>query len=128
MSTIGLAEFRNVVALKLRDTALPMAEFDAGWFATVVGQLMKDFAEARIVVCNQPAKVLDHAIMLVDLAARQHGRSFRVWDAAHLVIATAWAEDLGQQVEFWTCDDDFQEFIALYPYFAKLIRLRDVNP
>jgi hypothetical protein len=129
ISPTGLAEFRSVCASRLQDNSSAEAiACDDVWFAQEVGKLMDDVAEGRVLVCDQPAKAIEHAIVLVDLAARDRGRKFRVWDAVHLVTAAAWATSLGASIEFWTCDDDFQKFVDLYPSFARVLAIRSVNP
>jgi hypothetical protein len=88
---------------------------------------MRDIHEGRLGVRRSPPKAFEQAMTFVTMAARKHGRKFRVWDAVHLVTATDWALELGQVVEIWTTDTDFEKFLAAFQGFAGLVSIRNLD-
>jgi len=123
---VGLVEFHDVVTKLLRDTG--QAAYDEAWCDNAIATLMSDLADGRLLVLPQPPKVFEHAMRLVTLATREHGKKFKVWDAVHLLTAVRWSIDAGQVVEFWTTDRDFEGFANLYPEFNANVTIRNVVP
>jgi hypothetical protein len=88
---------------------------------------MDDLAAGRLEVLTTPPKAYEQAMTLVRMTTRDYGRKFRVWDAVHLVTALTWAELLGQPVEIWTTDTDFEGFLGLYTHFAASVSVRNLD-
>jgi hypothetical protein len=127
ISEIGLLEFHDVVTGMWRDTNAPNAGYDEEWRDAVVDAAMKDIEQGGLLVLAQPAKVFEKAMALVTMATRQYGRKFRVWDAVHLITAVSWSISLTLPLELWTTDGDFEGFTAIYPYFATLVSVRNLD-
>jgi hypothetical protein len=124
---IGLLEFHDVVTSMWRDTDASRQDHDEAWADTAVSVVMADIANARLAVRPVAPRTYEQAMSLVTMATRMHGRKFRVWDAVHLVTATAWATELGEPVELWTTDDDFDGFLDLYPHFKSSVVVRNLD-
>ena len=80
---------------------------------------MEHIADRRIGVVAVPAHAFEHAMTLVDMAARDHDLKLGAWDAIHLITACAWAHEEGTMVGLYTTDDDFEHFTAEYPHFLR---------
>lgn len=126
-SEIGLIEFHDVVTSMWRDTNAPNSDYDESWCDAAQDETMQDIEEGRLLVIPQATKAFEKAMMLVTMATRQHGRKLRVWDATHLINAVGWSMALGEPVDLWTTDGDFEGFMNLYPYFASRISLRNLD-
>ncbi len=124
---IGLLEFQDVVTLMWRDTASARRDHDEVWADAAISAVMADVASTRLAIRPVGPRAYEQAMSLVTMATRGHGRKFRVWDAVHLVAATAWATELGEPVELWTTDDDFDGFLTLYPHFEASVIVRDLD-
>jgi hypothetical protein len=126
-SEIGLLEFHDVVTLMWRDTDASRQGHDEAWADAAVSTVMADIAHARLAIRPIAPRAYEQAMSLVTMATRTHGRKFRVWDAVHLVTATAWATELGARAELWTTDDDFDGFLDLYPHFKRSVIVRNLD-
>lgn len=124
---VGLLEFHDVVTMLWRDSNPPYQQHDEAWAESAISQVMADIAQERLSIRAAPARAYEQAITLVTMTTRMHGRKFRVWDAVHLVTATAWASELGQSVELWTTDGDFDGFVALYPHFGQFVSIKNLD-
>lgn len=124
---VGLLEFHDVVTLLWRDTAREKDHYDEEWARSAISETMDDLAAGRLEILSTPPKAYEQAMTLVTMATRDHGRKFRVWDAVHLVTAMNWADDLGELVELWTTDSDFEGFLSLYSYFAASVSIRNLD-
>lgn len=126
-SEIGLLEFHDVVTTRWRDTNPATSQFDENWIGSAISVAMDDVGSARLTILPLPPKAFEQAMALVTMATRSRGQGFRVWDAVHLVTATAWAADLGETVELWTTDQDFENFVALFPHFGRVVQVRNLD-
>lgn len=126
-SEVGLLEFHDVIMRLLRNTDYDYRAHDQAWSEAATTLLMDDVASQRLDVRPVLPKAFEHVMSLVTLATRSYGKNFRVWDALHLVTATAWATDVGEQIELWTTDTDFEGFIALFPHFGRAVVVRNLD-
>ena len=126
LSEITLLEFVNAVAADWRDGQHP--EFDADWAQRRTLQLMELIAARRIDVRSLPPGAMEHALALVTVATRDYNNGLRVWDALHLITAAAWSRELGEPVQLYTSDDDFQAFVDRFPEFAHFVQIVNINP
>lgn len=126
---VGLLEFHDVLTMFWRDTDPSRGQFDETWINGAIALVMEDIASERLLVRPAPPRAFEHAMSLVTMAARPAAgqRKFRIWDAVHLVTATAWAVELGEPLELWTTDGDFESFLQLFPSFASWISVRNLD-
>jgi hypothetical protein len=80
---------------------------------------MEHIADTRIGVIAVPPHAFEHAMTLVDMAARDHELKLGAWDAIHLITACAWAHKERATVGLYTTDDDFERFTVEYPHFLR---------
>ncbi len=118
-SEVAIIEFQDALGRVTRDGTRPLC--DEAWFEKSVTDVMRLVAEDRLILAAVPSKAIEHAIMLMTIAHREHGIAFHAWDAVHLITATAWAVDVGEKVELATCDTDFTRFIERFPYFGDFV-------
>lgn len=126
-SEVGLLEFHDVVMSMLRNTDAVYRTHDQAWSEAVIDAVMEDVASEHLEVRPVLPKIFEHVMTLVTMTTRLHGRKFRVWDALHLVTATAWSTEVGEQVELWTTDDDFEGFVGLFPHFGRAVVVRNLD-
>jgi predicted nucleic acid-binding protein len=119
VSEITLVEFRSAVTRNWRRTDQQMTACDAGWVARARAALMEHIADTRIGVIAVPPHAFEHAMTLVDMAARDHELKLGAWDAIHLITACAWAHKERATVGLYTTDDDFERFTVEYPHFLR---------
>lgn len=126
VSRIGIMEYRNNVAKDWRDTQNP--QFDKAWAQESIRDVMALVARHTILVADDPPRATQKACALVDLATREHGIAFKVWDAVHLFTALAVGHETGKPVEFVTTDKDFDRFVRVYPHFGRVVTVRNIDP
>ena len=124
---VGLLEVHDVLTRFWRDTDAAKAEFDEAWITAAISLVMSDIASGRLAIRTSPPRAFEQAMTLVTMAARTSGRKLGIWDAVHLVTATAWAVDLAKPIELWTTDDDFEGFVALFPEFSAYVSVRHLD-
>jgi hypothetical protein len=127
MSSLTLTEFQNTAARKVRSTSPEDASCNAAWSSDAVLGVMRRVADGGLRVIDRSERIDRQAAMLTHLAARDHRRAFKVWDAVHLLTAASWAHAAGTEVELLTADSDFDNFVALYPRFGTFVRVRNVD-
>ena len=128
ISELTLIEYHDVLLRKVRNAAQePM--WDDEWARSSLAATMAAIRSGALTVIPAPPKAPEHALQLLEYATReQHAVGFKLWDAMHLVIATNWAYEVGENVELLTADRDFGLFVAAVPAFNRLVRLVDLNP
>ena len=120
LSSLTIVEFHNTLATNWRNNSPEYAEYDQGWVERSQVKVMDLMASQRLTLRSTPPRAEEHAIALVTLATRDYGNGLRVWDAIHLITATAWAHELQAPVELWTTDQDFGRFVDLFPHFQAV--------
>jgi hypothetical protein len=123
VSEITLVEFRAGVAADWRRSEPQKAECDAAWAKRAKAALMKQVAAGRIGVVLVPAHASEHAMTLVDMAARDYQLKLGTWDAIHLITACAWAYSEGTKVRLYTTNGHFEEFASCYPHFERFAEI-----
>lgn len=126
-SEVGVLEFHDVVTGMWRDVNPPNTDYDEAWCEGALNAVMADIGAERLLVLKQQSRLFEQAMTLVTMSTRQHGRKFRVWDAAHLITAVSWSVEIGVAVELWTTDTDFEGFLGLYPHFAAHVAVRSLD-
>ena len=127
LSPLTIMEFHDVLATNWRKNEPECQEYDQDWVERSQVRVMDLLASQRLTMRSAPPWAHQHAIALVTLATRDHGNGLRVWDAVHLITATAWAHELGLSVELWTTDQDFQRFVDLFPEFDEFVQIRNLD-
>jgi hypothetical protein len=123
VSEITLVEFRAAVAADWRRTEPEKTECDAEWAERAKAALMQLIAGDRVAVVPVPARSFEHAMTLVDMAARDYGLKLGTWDAIHLITACAWAYSEGTKVRLYTTNGHFEEFTSAYPHFERFAEI-----
>jgi hypothetical protein len=123
VSELTLVEFRAAVAADWLRSDAQKAECDAAWTERAKTALMKQVADGRIGVVPVPAHVSEHAMTLVDIAARDHQFKLGTWDAIHLITACAWAHSEGTKVRLYTTNGHFEDFTSVYPHFERFAEI-----
>ncbi len=123
VSELTLVEFRAGVAEDWRRSDKQKAEYDAEWALRAKTAVMKLIADGRVGVVSAPAHAFEHAMTLVDMAARDHGRKLGTWDAIHLITACRWAYSEGVRVRLYTTNGHFEHFTAAYPHFERFAEI-----
>lgn len=126
-SEVGRMEFHDVVTTMWRDSTPTGIQYDAQWWERVTQEISNEISSGRLSIRNSPPRAFQRAMSNVTMATRQHNKKFRVWDAVHLITALAWSVDVGETVELWTTDGDFDGFMGLYPYFSKNLIIRNLD-
>lgn len=127
LSYLTIVEFHDALATNWRMNDAGYEEYDQEWVEGSQVKVMKLLARRRLTLRTVPSRAYEHAIALVTLATRDHSNGLRVWDAIHLITASAWAHELQSQVELWTTDKDFQRFVDLFPEFKQFIHIRNLD-
>jgi hypothetical protein len=115
-SELSIAEFHSNICGILNDQA--RKSHDETWFDTTFRMLMQWIADGRLLVIKVPPKLAELAMVYAERATREFGRRFKLRDAMHLYQACDWSRSLGEQVELITTDDDFEQFLKLFPEFG----------
>jgi predicted nucleic acid-binding protein len=123
VSEVTLVEFRVAVVQDVRREHPQKAGCDAAWAARARTKLMERMADGRITVVPVPLRAFEHAMTLVDMAARDHNLGLRTFDAIHLITACAWAHAEGATVRLYTTDHHFEDFTAVYPHFERFAEI-----
>jgi hypothetical protein len=84
---------------------------------------MKLIADGRVDVVPAPARAFEHAMTVVDMAARDHGLKLGAWDALHLITACRWAYSEGVRVRLYTTNGHFKHCTAAYPHFERFAEI-----
>ena len=121
VSELTIVELYDALAKRWRMSEHP--GFDETSVRSALEKLLGVVASGRCTVVRTPPRVTEHAMILVTLAARSHGVSFKAWDATHLVTASTWAHRVDAKVMMVTSDDDFSKFLGLFSYFENWIEL-----
>lgn len=127
LSYLTIIEFHDAIATNWRMNDAGYEEYDQAWVERSQVRVMELLARQRLIIRLVPARAYEHAIALVTLATRDHGNGLRVWDAIHLITASAWAHELQATVELWTTDQDFGRFVALFPHFEQFVQIRNLD-
>ena len=122
ISELCLAEFQNTVCTMERGTG---SQFSAQWADLSINSLMERIAAGSVEVLATPPRLLEDVMAIVRWVTRDHGRSFKAWDAGHLRCACVWARDLDQRVTLVTNDSDFKKLYKVYPEYSKYVNLLD---
>ena len=125
-SSITLAEFSTVLHVLVRDTEGWRGSFDLEAADKVEAQLMRWLAEGELKVRNLGPKAFEMGMAYVVGASREQGGKMRAWDAIHLYEACRLSRELDQQISLATGDEDFSEFIGIFPEFGKHVLVLDV--
>lgn len=123
VSDLTLVEFRAAVAEVWRRSEPAVAECDAAWAQRAKVALMERVADGRIAIVPAPPHAHEHAMTLVDMAARDHGLALGTWDAIHLITACAWAHTEGTKVRLYTTNAHFEGFTGAYPHFERFAEI-----
>jgi predicted nucleic acid-binding protein len=121
LSEVTVLEYSSVLAQLWRQSEYP--EHDQAWADRCLDALMGQIASGRIEIIPVPPKAAEQVMYLMKIAVRDRQIALRPWDALHLISATAWAEQLGHDVELATCDSDFDRFVNAFPYFRRFVTI-----
>ena len=127
LSPLTIVEFHDAIATNWRMNDAGYEEYDQAWVECSQVRVMELLARQRLILRLVPARAYEHAITLVTLATREHGNGLRVWDAIHLITASAWGHELQTTVELWTTDQGFGRFVALFPHFEQFVQIRNLD-
>jgi len=75
----------------------------------------------KIIVLNQPPKLIENALTYVKFATREKRRGLKAWDSAHLYHAYYWARSLDSQVFLVTTDDIILRMLVDYREYSKYV-------
>ena len=128
LSTLTMSEFRDALARDVRAQQPHEVHYTAEWMSAAVLEAMGLIAGGRISEVPIPADAEQRAGVLVDIATREHGVAFHIWDATHLVIACSWGHSLGQKVELITTDTDYARFVRFFPHFKQWVDIVNLDP
>jgi ActR/RegA family two-component response regulator len=123
VSGLTLVEFRAAVAADWRSSEPDKAECDAEWAERAKVAAMKLLADGRVDIVPVPPHAAEHAMTLVDMAARDHGLKLGTWDAIHLITACAWAHSESARVRLYTTNGHFEDFTGAYPHFERFAEI-----
>jgi CheY-like chemotaxis protein len=123
VSELTLVEFRASVAADWRSSNADKAQCDAEWAERAKAAMMQQVADGHIGVVPMPMHVSEHAMTLVDMAARDHQIKLGTWDAIHLITACAWAYSEGTKVRLYTTNAHFEGFTGVYPHFERFAEI-----
>ena len=123
VSDLTLVEFRAAVAEVWRRSEPGVAECDAAWAQRAKVALIERVADGRIAIVPAPPHAYEHAMTLVDMAARDHGLALGTWDAVHLITACAWAYAQGARIRLYTTNGHFEKFTRAYPHFERFAEI-----
>lgn len=126
VSELTLVEFRAAVAEDWRRSG-QKAECDAAWAQRAKVALMERIAGGRIAIVPVPTHAYEHAMTLVDIAARDHELKLGTWDAIHLIAACSWAYSEGAKVKLYTTNGDFESFTHVYPHFRQFAEIVNLD-
>lgn len=121
ISELTIVELYDALARRWRMSEDP--EFDESSVRSALERILSAVESGRCTVVRAPPKVTEHAMVLVTLAARDHGVSFKAWDATHLVTAARWARRVNAKVKIVTADNDFRTFLDRFSYFGNWVEL-----
>lgn len=127
LSSLTIVEFHNTLATNWRTNNDGYLEYDQAWVERSQVRVMELVATGRLILRTVPSHAEQHALALVTLATRSFGNGLRIWDAIHLITATAWAHEFQATVELWTTDRDFGRFVDLFPYFRRFVRVHNLD-
>jgi hypothetical protein len=127
LSELTLIEFRSAVAQDWRREDAQCLDLDTEWAERARTALMTQVAEGTIQMVPVSPKAYEHAITLVDMAAFDHKLPLGAWDAIHLITACAWAHREKARVRLFTTDDDYEDFVAVYPHFRTLAEVVNLD-
>ena len=127
LSPLTIVEFHDAIAKNWRMNDPQYKEFDQAWVERSQVRVMELLAMQRLTLRLVPQRAYEHAITLMTLATRDHGIGLRVWDAIHLITASAWGHELQETVELWTTDKGFGRFVGLFPHFRQFVRIRNLD-
>ena len=121
LSELTLMEFRASVSDDLRRSDPGKVQMDTAWALRARERVMRLIAQRRVEIVPIPFQAFEHAMTLVDMVAGEHQMRPRTWDALHLIIACAWAQQESTRVAVYTADSDFQEIVDPYPGFCRYV-------
>lgn len=124
LSELTIIESHDVLSKLLRST--DSRHFDNAWFEQSLDRVMDLLASRRVTVIAAPPKAIEHALVLVTVASRDHGTKLKAWDAVHIITAAGWARATEERVTVVTADSDFQRFFNLQGHFSALLDLEQV--
>lgn len=122
ISELCLAEFQNTLCTMERG---PKSRFSAQWADQGINNLMARIAAESVEVLATPPRLIEDVMAIVKWVTRDHGRSFKAWDAGHLRSACLWARELGRTVTLVTNDSDFKKLYQVYPEYSNYVILLD---
>lgn len=125
ISELTIIEMHDVLAKQLRSTGSP--QYNNAWFQQSLDRVMDLLANRRVTVISSPPKAVEHALVLVTVASRDHGTKLKAWDAVHIITAAGWARTIGDRVTVVTADGDFKRFFDLQGHFSALLDLEQVT-
>jgi len=99
--------------------------YTSQWADETWSKLMQWIIDSKVIVLNQPPKLIENALTYIKFATREKGRGFRAWDSAHLFHAYYWSRDINSIVFFVTTDEDFQRMLNDYKEFSKFVLRSD---
>lgn len=118
LSELTILEYSNSLITLWRTSSKP--QFDQSWAEDNLNALMKHVADGRATVVSAPRWSPEQAIALMTVATRRNV-GLKAWDSIHLVTAANWSNQLGQIVELVTCDEDFENFGAVFDFFDNQV-------
>lgn len=121
LSEVTILEYSSVLAKLWRQSEYPA--HDQPWAERCLDALMRQIAAGRIEIVLVPPRAAEHAMSLMKIAVRDGLIALGPWDALHLISAVAWADRLGNPVEFATCDTDFQRLVGAFPFFGRFVSI-----
>ena len=122
ISELCLAEFQNTLCTMERGQK---PQFSAQWADQGINNLMERIAAGSVEVLATPPRLIEDVMAIVKWVTRDHGRSFKAWDAGHLRSACLWARELGRTVTLVTNDSDFKKLYQVYPEYSNYVNLLD---
>ena len=91
ISETTIVELLSNVTYNWRNQEPQCQPFDAAWAGRSRQRFMSLIAVGRLEIIPVPARAIEHAITIVDLAAAEHQLRVGVQDAIHMITACAWA-------------------------------------
>lgn len=127
ISEMTILELLSSVTRNWRMQDAQSQPFDAAWAIRSRQRFMNLIATGRVEIIEIPPRAAEHAIAIVDLAAAEHQQALGVQDAIHLITSCAWAYREKATCSFYTSDDDYDQFTALYPHYLRFANVVNLD-